>query len=146
MLRKRSLKAASWSGVAVLTALVGACAGLKGTDQPTCVAGAPATAVQMLFGRAIGPQGEVGEDEWRSFVATAITPRFPDGLTVVDTSGRWRDASGSIVAERSKVVLIVVPDATAAMPRLEAIATAYKQRFRQESVGIIATAACASFR
>jgi hypothetical protein len=100
----------------------------------------------MLFGRAIGTQGEVSEEEWRDFAAAAITPRFPDGLSVLDGSGQFRDRSGTIVRERAKIVLIVVPDTVAAMAQLEAIAAAYKERFRQETVGIVLTPACAAFR
>ena len=37
-------------------------------------------------------------------------PRFPEGLTVYNTAGQWRDrASKKIMREPSKVVKIVLP-------------------------------------
>lgn len=102
---------------------------------------------QLLFGRAIGTQGEVSDSEWRDFLATTVTPAFPSGLTVTDTEGQWRDAaSGALVRERSKVVTILIDDPAAARRHLDAIADAYKRRFRQDAVGIVVTPACVAFR
>ena len=128
-----------------LSAALAACA--TSQQAARCAPGMEAAAtVQMLFGRAIGTEGEVSDAEWRDFAATAITPRFPDGLTVLDASGQFRDGAGATIREPAKVVLIVVPDAAAAMARVDAIAADYKQRFRQEAVGIVVTPSCAAFR
>ena len=51
--------------------------------------------------------GVVTDAEWQAFVDEAITPRFPDGLTVFDARGQWRGADGAIGRERSKALLIV---------------------------------------
>ena len=104
-------------------------------------------AAQLLFGRAIGTQGEVGDTEWQDFVAATLTPAFPDGLTVSDTLGQWKDsATGALVRERSKVVTVLFEDVAATRPRLEAVADAYKRRFAQDSVGIVIAPACVTFR
>jgi Protein of unknown function (DUF3574) len=101
-------------------------------------------AAELLFGR--GSRGGVSEGAWARFVAREITPRFPDGLTVFDAAGQWRDpARGRIVREPSKVVLIVFRDEAGKQEHLNAIADAYKRRFRQQSVGIVIKPACASF-
>ena len=49
----------------------------------------PQQVADLLFGRKIGGQGIVGEGAWRRFVAREITPRFPDGLTILGPA--WRD-------------------------------------------------------
>lgn len=104
-------------------------------------------AAQLFFGRAIGTQGEVGESEFQDFLAGMVTPAFPDGLTVIDGQGQWKDAgTGALVRERSKVVTILVDDPAAVRPRLDAIADAYKQRFRQDAVAIVIAPACVAFR
>jgi Protein of unknown function (DUF3574) len=130
--------------------LLAACAAPTPPPQPAGCgldAGDTRYAVQMLFGRAIGTEGEVSEDEWRDFLTRVVTPAFPEGLTVFDAQGQWRDtATGAVVREPSKVVLVFVADTAAAMPRLEAIADAYKVRFKQQAVGIVAHAACTVFR
>jgi Protein of unknown function (DUF3574) len=102
-------------------------------------------AAELLFGRGIGG-GIVSEAAWARFLAREITPRFPDGLTVFDAAGQWRDpARGRIVRERSKVVLIVFRDDPQKQEHLDTIADAYKRRFKQQSVGIVVKPACASF-
>jgi hypothetical protein len=102
-------------------------------------------AVDLLFGRGAGGL-RVGETAWTQFLAREITPRFPDGLTAIDAAGQWRNPQGgTVLRERSKVVMIVVPENPPVQERIEAIAKAYKRQFNQQSVGIIIRAACASF-
>ena len=48
--------------------------------------------VELLFGRNIGGKLGVSEAQRRAFLAREVSPRFPDGLTVFDTAGQWRDA------------------------------------------------------
>ncbi|MDP2123730.1 MAG: DUF3574 domain-containing protein [Parvibaculum sp.] len=91
----------------------------------------------LYFGLDRGDGGTVSEREWRRFLAEVVTPRFPDGLTVVDAYGQWRDAGladAAIVREATKVVIVVhdaTPDAVAA---LAAIKADYMERFGQRSV------------
>lgn len=99
-----------------------------------------------MFGRDIGHRIGVSEKAWEHFVAREITPRFPDGLTVTDASGQWRDSvSGRIVREPSKLVTIVLPGSADDEARLDAVVSAYKRQFHQQSVGVVVQSACASF-
>jgi len=99
-----------------------------------------------MFGRDIGNRVGVSEHAFKRFVAREITPRFPDGLTVIDTTGQWRDpASGRILREPSKLVTIVLPGNDDDEARLGAVASAYKRQFRQQSVGVVVQSACVSF-
>lgn len=101
---------------------------------------------ELLFGRSIRGTADVSDAAWTRFVGREMTPRFPDGLTVTDAYGQWRDpASGRIVRERSKHVEIVLPGNADDEARLEAVAEAYKRQFRQRSVGIIVRPACVAF-
>jgi hypothetical protein len=102
-------------------------------------------AIDLLFGRGSGGL-TVSEQAWAQFLAREITPRFPDGLTVFDATGQWRNPQGDVILrERSKMVMIVVPENPPAQERVDAIAAAYKHQFKQQSVGIVIRAACASF-
>lgn len=106
----------------------------------------PMMEVEMMFGRNIGGRLAVTEARWRAFLAREVTPRFPDGLTVFDTSGQWRDANNKkIVREPSKIVRIILAADAQANDRIEAIAAAYKKQFRQDSVGVLTRPACVSF-
>jgi hypothetical protein len=104
----------------------------------------PMVVADLLFGRNIGGRLGVTEKRWSQFLAAEITPRFPDGLTVVDAAGQWRDAEKKrIVREPSKLVTIIMP--ADAQERLDAIVDAYKRRFRQQSVGVVIRPACVQF-
>lgn len=117
----------------------GAASACHGSQQRRDVA-------ELLFGRDIGSRLGVSEPAWRRFLAREITPRFPDGLTVSDALGQWRDPdSGRMVREPSKRVEIVLPGKPDDPARLDAIVSAYKRQFRQRSVGLILQSACVSF-
>ncbi|MBI4274302.1 MAG: DUF3574 domain-containing protein [Rhizobiales bacterium] len=106
----------------------------------------PMVSAEMLFGRNIGNRLGVSEAEWAHFVTAEITPRFPDGLTVIDAKGQWRDtARGNVVREPSKVVLITFRDEASKRDALLAIAEAYKTRFKQQGVAVITRPTCVSF-
>jgi hypothetical protein len=76
----------------------------------------------------------------------SVTPRFPDGLTVLDGRGQWRNpAGGEISREASSVLIILAPSADDLKTRLEAVRQDYKTRFRQQSVGLVTSTACADF-
>ena len=118
-----------------------------GAQTAECHAGQkPQEVAQLLFGRNIGDRLAVSETQWGRFVDREISPRFPDGLTVFDAKGEWRDtARKTIVHEPSKVVEIVLPGKPDDVDELNQIAQAYKSRFRQQSVGILVRRACVSF-
>jgi Protein of unknown function (DUF3574) len=102
--------------------------------------------VDLLFGRKIGDRVAVTEGQWARFVDREITPRFPDGLTVFNAYGQWRDTERNrIVREPSKVVTIVLPGKPEDGDRLTEIIEAYKKRFKQQSVGMVLRPACVSF-
>jgi hypothetical protein len=137
-----NVRASRWTAVLLLASLLMACA-----PRLPCESADQRYLVQLLFGRAIGTQGEVTDAEWQDFLSTVVTPAFPDGLTIADTRGQWKDAAtGAPVRERSNVVTILVDDPAAARPRLDSIAESYKARFRQDAVGIVTMPACVAFR
>jgi hypothetical protein len=101
---------------------------------------------ELTFGRRIVGHIAVSETQWLQFIDNEITPRFPEGLTVYDASGQWRDpATKKIVRELSKVVLIVLPGNAEDLTRLSELTEIYKRRFKQQSVGMILRPACVSF-
>lgn len=120
---------------------------MAATDSIPCEASLQARQMaQLLFGRNVEDRARVSEADWRDFVAREVTPRFPDGFTVVDATGQWRDARrGSILHEGSKLIEIVLPGGSDDRMKIEAIAEAYKRRFEQRSVGLIISPACVRF-
>jgi hypothetical protein len=92
------------------------------------------TEIDLYFGRNIGSGGRVSERQFQRFLTEVVTPRFPDGLSVLDVAGQFRGSSGVIVREPSKLLIILVPDAGAVAKKIGQVITAYKRRFDQESV------------
>jgi len=106
----------------------------------------PVLRAELWFGHNIGGRLGVTERLWRQFVARELTPRFPDRLTVIEARGQWRDSQrGTLVREPSKIVVIVTADDAAVRERIAAVALAYKQRFKQDSVAVVTRPVCAAF-
>ena len=106
----------------------------------------PMMDVELLFGRNVGDKLVVTEKDWAAFLTREVTPRFPDGLTVFDTSGQMRSKkTKAVMQEPGKIVRIIMGSDPQAQGKIEAIVAAYKMQFRQESVGVVMRPACVSF-
>lgn len=90
---------------------------------------------ELFFGTA-KPIGAVTEEEFRAFVDAEVTPRFPDGLTVIKADGQFRGEDDVLVKEQSFVlILLYSPDGVVTSSRdIDTIRELYKQQFDQESV------------
>ena len=140
-MRSPIILAAATLGVLVLLAAPGSRA-----DAPPCPAGTERFAeYRLFFGRSRDGVEVVTDARWRAFLAEEITPRFPDGLTVVDAAGQWRDPTGTIERERTKMLIVLTAPDEEGMRRTDEIAEAYKHTFGQSSVLRAVTSACASF-
>jgi hypothetical protein len=136
-------RAAAWlCAVALLSSLAN---GARAQSNQ-CAIGKPQQVAELMFGRKIGGRMAVSEAAWARFVDREITPRFPDGLSVIDARGQWRDkAHKTIVREPSKLVQIVLPGSAEDGRRLAEIAAAYKKKFHQQSIAVIVRPACVAF-
>lgn len=103
--------------------------------QPQAV-GDPFIRTELFFGTQKPDGSEVTAKQWKKFLNNEITPRFPDGLTVLTGSGQFRDSSGEIIKETSRVLILLYPVETQAESsvKIEQIREAYKQAFQQQSV------------
>ena len=87
-----------------------------------------------LFFGLYGPDGLVSDAEWEGFLADAVTPRFPLGLTVLRADGQWRGVDDLLVREPSRVVEIVHNGSADDGRRIGEIVAIYKERYQQSSV------------
>jgi hypothetical protein len=143
MLRGFALRAAA---VAVMASGLAGCASL-GLDEPSCAAGEqPMRTAQLFFGQNIGGKPGVSDAEFRKFVDEELTPRFPQGLTVLDGGGQWKGPDQKLIRESSKVVVLVLPAHGLGVGfKLNEVREAYKQRFKQDSVLMVTQRACVAF-
>jgi hypothetical protein len=80
------------------------------------------------------------------FAADTITPNFPDGFTVLDGYGQWRNPeTGRIAHDPTKILLVAAKRSPDLAGHLSAVIDAYKMQFHQQSVGIITRDSCAGF-
>jgi hypothetical protein len=134
---------------AALTAIVSLTVGLVVAGQPT-----PADHPVPVHASALRPEpactervydrlffglgtseGAVSDAAWSHFLAAVMTPRFPDGLTVIDAHGQWRAPSAdNITIERSRVVEIAHDDSPAIDRSVDEAIAIYKHRHRQRAV------------
>ena len=101
---------------------------------------------ELFFGRGISGREPLTDAEWTEFAARIVTPNFPDGFTVFDGEGQWRDTqTGHIARDRTKILLIAAKREPDLGRRLAAVIDAYKTQFHQLSVGVITRDSCAAF-
>jgi hypothetical protein len=101
---------------------------------------------ELFFGRAIKGREPLTDAEWAEFAAQTITPNFPDGFTVFDGEGQWRNPqTGQIAGTPTKILLVAAKPEPDLSRRLSAVIDAYKTQFHQQSVGIITRDSCAAF-
>jgi len=133
----------------VLSVALAGCAHQPVASTPTSVAptltGDPAhpgqtkgwvdTKLYFGLGPADSTDKGVSEAQWRAFLDKEVTPRFPDGLSVVDVYGQWQGKNQTTLERlRSKMLIIDYPDISENRDKIEAIRAAWKQRTGDQSV------------
>ena len=103
------------------------------------------TKYELFLGQNIGTTERVSDEDWRRFLADDVTPRYPDGFTVLEASGQWRDPMGTIVSEQSRNLVVIARDPVSELPKITAIRDTYKTRFRQDAVLFLQSQICAGF-
>ena len=90
---------------------------------------------ELFFGTAIRGGGVVTDEQFKVFLDSEITPRFPLGLTLLTGFGQFLNSTGVIQQEKSFVLILLYPLSSHDSNRkIEEIRTLYKARFNQESV------------
>lgn len=111
-------------------------------EPPPCPAGeSPMRTAQLFFGRNIAGQPGISETAFTAFVDEELTPRFPQGLTVLDGGGQWQGSENALIRQAAKVVVIVLPR-NGSDKLLDEVRKRYKARFNQESVLLIVQDSC----
>ncbi|WP_028924616.1 DUF3574 domain-containing protein [Pseudonocardia acaciae] len=142
-------------GATLLIALTG-CATSAAAPPATPPAANPAppgcepyARTELFFGttRAGGPP--ISDQEFHAFLDSEVTPRFPDGLTLLSGYGQFRGSDGKLAREQAMVLVLLYPKSAGTQPgvKIDEIRQLYRQKFNQESVlrADDATPPCVSF-
>ncbi|MFP8905424.1 DUF3574 domain-containing protein [Streptomyces atacamensis] len=98
----------------------------------------PYVRTQLFFGTGRhGGEPPITEEQFMDFLDEYVTPRFPDGLTLQEGYGQWRDRTGSINGERSYELILLYPreKAEARDADIEYLRDRYTEMYELESVG-----------
>lgn len=90
---------------------------------------------EVYFGLRL-PDGKiVSEEDWNKFLAEAVVPRFPEGLTVIDAVGRSASSAktGNPV-NPTKVLILVHPNVGDSQEKLSQVKAEYRKRFGSTGV------------
>jgi len=100
---------------------------------------------ELFFGlsRVMGP--DITEEDFQGFIDSKVTPRFPDGLTLLSGIGQFKDSAGTTVQEGSKLLILLYPFNKENNLAVEDIRTEYKHKFQQQSVLRVDERSCVSF-
>jgi Protein of unknown function (DUF3574) len=101
--------------------------------------------LELMFGTSRNDVPHVSDEDWTTFLEGEITPRFPEGLTVLRAPGQWLGRNGRIVREDSRILVIWYEPTRQTNHNIEAIRSAYREQFDQESVMRVDSTSCVSF-
>jgi len=89
---------------------------------------------ELYFGMTRPGGVDVMEIEFQTFLEQVVTPRFPQGYTVLNGQGHWREQQGRLRVEPTRVLVIFHGTGTDEQQKIEEIRSEYKKRFTQEAV------------
>jgi len=137
-----------WRAVVHLLLLFAFCDGALHAQEVACPfpEQKPMLVVQMFFGRSVPHRHPVTAAEWNEFLRQTVTPLFPDGFTVYDAYGQWLSPQSHAVSrDPTKVMVIATADSSEVRDKVAKVSEKYRQRFHQESVGVISLTECGAF-
>jgi Protein of unknown function (DUF3574) len=102
---------------------------------------------ELFFGLSKANGTKVSDSEFQGFLDREVTPRFPDGLTLLAGQGQFKNSSRVIVKESSRLLILFYPikQGNNSTRKIEEIREAYKKTFQQESVLRTDDLSCVSF-
>ena len=135
------------TALAAVALVLAACADIDVSTSECADGGELWQEYRLFMGRGSGGAEVVSDADWDAFLADTITPRFPDGLSVIDVAGQGTSADGTIERERTKMLLVLVPPSDeTALNRMNEIGAEYQRRFTQDAVLRVVAPACVAFK
>jgi len=100
---------------------------------------------ELYFGMGKPDDSFTSDDEYQAFIDKEVTPRFKDGFTVLAGRGQYLDPRGRLWREPARILLLHYPADPSKSLAIEAIRSAYKTAFQQESVMRVDETVCVAF-
>ncbi|TEA60487.1 DUF3574 domain-containing protein [Pseudomonas sp. CH235] len=104
------------------------------------------TELYFSVGPLEGKEGVVSPARWREFLDQEVTTRFPDGFSVFDAYGQWKDHDAKVPERLATKVIVILHESSAKRESdIEAIRLAYKRITGDLSVLRLSQPAAVSF-
>jgi len=100
---------------------------------------------ELLFGLSRSNAPDITEEEFQGFIDQQVTPRFPEGLTLLAGNGQFKDSAGNTIQEGSKLLILLYPFSKDRSGLVDEVRAEYKSAFQQESVLRVDKHSCVSF-
>jgi hypothetical protein len=102
---------------------------------------------ELYFGVKRRGGGEVSPADWSRFLEEVVTPKFPEGLTILEGQGQYRMADQTIVREPTRLIVVLYQPVVASTKAaaIAEITRSYKAWFDQESVLRVTSVVRAAF-
>jgi hypothetical protein len=100
--------------------------------------------VTLYFGLS-SPDGTISASDWQSYLEDVVTPHFPEGFTVFDSHGQWKDPEGVIIKEPGKVITHYYTIDDNKSEPINAVIEGFKERHQAQSVIREKNVICLSF-
>lgn len=94
----------------------------------------PLIRTELFFGLSRPNGADVTVDEFEQFLKDEVSVRFPAGFTVIESKGQWREATGRVRSEPSRILVLIHPRSAEADQKIEEIRSAFKTRYQQEAI------------
>jgi Protein of unknown function (DUF3574) len=89
---------------------------------------------ELYFGLSKPTGDNVSAREWQKFLRQVVSPRFKEGMTVVNADGQYLNRSGKLILEPSKILILIYQPGAVPELAIADIISSYKTSFGQESV------------
>lgn len=90
---------------------------------------------ELYFGGGLRKERGDYETVWNDYLDNVVTPRFPEGLTVLEATGQWRVKEGQKPRRGSSRIIILIHEASEEKSRnLDEIREIWKERAGHISV------------
>lgn len=90
---------------------------------------------ELYFGGGLRKERGDYETVWNDYLDNVVTPRFPEGLTLINAAGQWRVKEGQKPRRGSSKVIILIHEGTEdKFQKLDEIRELWKERSGHISV------------
>ena len=90
---------------------------------------------ELYYGAGMREERGDYKTVWNQYLDEIVTPRFPEGLTLIEATGQWRVKPGQKPRRSGTMILVLIHEATEdKLRKLDEIRSIWKERSGHRSV------------